>query len=119
MLKRKILLLTAILFLTAIPAIPQTTTEKQSENSALTTQQTPPADDLQECARLLNKTLDENKALKSEMEARIKEQTLSNQEMQSLRATVDALKAIISNQEKLIDILLNRSKTKIKVCLIC
>lgn len=118
--KHKILLLTAILFLTATVTLSQTTTERQDKNSANSSRLTPPvADDLAECAQLLNKTLEANKALRAEIEARVKEQSLSNQEIASLRALSEAQKAIISNQERLIEILLNRSKTKIKVCLVC
>lgn len=61
---------------------------------------------------MLDKALETIKAQSAEIEARAREQKISDAENA-------ALKEIVANQQKLIEILLNRSKTKVKVCLIC
>lgn len=115
-----------IILFSAIQILSQEITEKPSENTAPKTQATQPADDLEECARLLEKSVEQVKSLKSltanlenEIAERKKLQGITDEEIKSLRQTIEALKSVIAEQSKLIEILTEQSKTKIKVCIIC
>lgn len=120
------LVLILIVFLGVIPILSQETTNAPKENIANNSQQMPSADDLDECAKLLEKSVEAVKSLKSltanletEINERKKLQTISDEEIKSLRQTIDALRYVIAEQAKLIEILLKQSKVKVKVCLVC
>lgn len=115
-----------IMLSTATATFTQETTEKPKENIANSSRQIPSADDLDECAKLLEKSVEANKTangliknLETEIAERKKLQTITDEEIKSLRNTIDALKYVISEQQKLIEILMKQSKTKIKICLAC
>lgn len=108
----------------ATAAISQETTNAPKENTASSFQTTPLADD--ECAKLLEKSVETVKSLKSltanletEIAERKKLQTISDEEIKALRQTVESLNHLVAEQQKLIEILMKQSKTKIKVCIIC
>lgn len=115
-----------IMLSTATVILSQEITGKQGENIANSSQPTPLADDLDECAKLLEKSVEANKAangliknLEAEISERKKLQTITDEEIKSLRQTIEGLKYVVSEQQKLIEILMKQSKTKIKVCIIC
>lgn len=124
--KRIFLGILLIVLSSATAILSQEITEKQSENTAPKTQTIQSADDLEECTRLLEKSVEQVKSLKSltanletEIGERKKLQSITDEEIKALRQTIDALKSVIAEQQRLIEILSKQSKTKIKVCLIC
>lgn len=108
--------------LTAIHS--QETSEKLKSDSVNSSRTTPLADD--ECPKLLEKSVEAVKSLRTltanlenEINERKKLQAIQDDEIKALRQTIDALKSVVAEQQKLIEILSKQSKTKIKVCIIC
>lgn len=127
---RKTIQITLVLilmqFLGVIVGISQEITEKPKENTANNSQAIQLAAEIDECAKLLEKSAEAVKSLRTltanlenEISERKKLQAITDEEITALRQTIDALKAVIAEQQKLIEILSKQSKTKIKVCIIC
>jgi hypothetical protein len=96
------------------------------KNSTVSSSQAIPLAESDECAKLLEKTLESYATAKrlmadldSEIEKYKKLDTIAQTEINSLRYTVESLKLIIVEQQKLIESLSKNSKTKVKICLIC